>query len=228
MAKEDERSLARRDTGKDLGKPSSDIDIASTDLERIEDPELEDLLDILSQPTQALTTDDYLASIARRQEVVSKHLLRGGAERLRRFFELVKQRELTHPVKIDLSMLEISGKLLSGLYIPGANLEKLVVTESDLSGAFMIGASAIAMVGEGTIMRGAIATGVDFTDGVFPHADFSGGRFIGCRFINTVMTDVIVDEETNFTGSRFVGTYLRGTNLEKANTVGCTFRGLRR
>lgn len=34
MTHEDERSLARTDTERDLGKPSSDIDIASTDLKK--------------------------------------------------------------------------------------------------------------------------------------------------------------------------------------------------
>lgn len=228
MAKEDERSLARREGGREK-EVRSELDISSTDLETIQDPDLDELMEILSQPTQALSTDDYIASIARRQEVVSKHLLRGGADRLRRFFELVKQRDQSgHPVKLDLSMLEISGKLLSGLYLPGANLEKLIISDSDLTGSNLYAANLRQVVGAGAIMRGVIATGSVLTDAVFPGADFSGARLIGCTFINSVLTDVIVDRDTNLAGARFIGTHLGGTDIESANTVGATFRGIRR
>lgn len=98
-----------------------------------QDAEIDALIGLLSKPTEALTHEEYLDSIARRQEAVSKHLLRGGVETLRRFFERIRQRELRQPIRIDLSMIEVSGKLLSNLYLPGANLEKIIFTESDLN-----------------------------------------------------------------------------------------------
>ena len=52
--------------------------LSRSDLEIVRDPELEGLIDLLSEPTQALTANEYMASIAKRQEAVSKHLLRGG------------------------------------------------------------------------------------------------------------------------------------------------------
>lgn len=97
--------------------------LPNTELEILPDAQLDSLIGLLSRPTQALTAEEYLDSIAKRQEAVSKHLLRVGVDTLRRFFERIKQLEAKQPVKIDLSMLEISGKLLSGLYLPGANLE---------------------------------------------------------------------------------------------------------
>lgn len=198
------------------------------DIVRLPDAETEGLIDLLSRPTQALTSNAYLESIAKRQEAVNKHLLRGGADTLRRLFELIKQREEKMPVKLDLSMLEISGKVLSGLYLPGANLEKIIFTESDLMESNILAANLKASVANRAIMREVIATGADFTDAVMPHVDLSGARLIGCTFVNTIMTDVIVDRETNFAGARFVGTYLAGTDLSRANLTGATFRGIRR
>lgn len=198
------------------------------DIESLQDAEIDRLIEMLSRPTQALTADEYLDSIAKRQEAVSKHLLRGGVDTLRRFFERIRQLEDKQPIKIDLSMLEISGKLLSGLYLPGANLEKLIFTDSDLTGANLTAANLTAAVGIGAIMRGAIATGAKFTDAHIPDADLSGGRFIGCTFINANLTDIKVDKDTNFAGSRFIGTYLSGVNLSVANTTGAVFRGIRR
>jgi len=199
-----------------------------TDIELLRDAEIDTLIAMLSKPTQALTTDEYSDSIKKRQEAVNKHLFRGGVDTLRRFFERIRQLEEKQTIKIDLSMLEISGRLLSGLYLPAGHLEKLIFTDSDLTGANLTAANLTAAVGVGAIMRGVIATGAKFTDAVLPDADLSGGRFIGCTFINTDMTDVIVDRDTNFAGSRFIGTYLGGVNLSVTNTTGAVFRGIRR
>lgn len=111
---------------------------------------------MLSRPTQALTSEEYLESIAKRQEAVSKHLLRGGVDTLRRFFERIKQLEERRPLTIDLSMLEVSGRLLSGLYLPAANLEKLVFTESDLAGSNLTGSNLTGAVANtsGAVFRG--------------------------------------------------------------------------
>lgn len=229
MAKEDERSLARTEIGKDPEITGSGFDISHTDLEAIQDPELDELIELLSQPTRALTRDERNANIARRQEVFNKHLLSGGADKLRRFFALIKQRQQTQPVKLDLSMLEISGRLLTGLYLPGANLEGLVITESDLTGSNLSGANLKAVVGNGAIMRGVIATGADFTDAVFPKADFSGARLIGTTLINTYMQEVIVDKDTNLVGARLIGTFL-GDNQDLINITnhpGAIIRGIR-
>src|SRR5258708_1142661 len=84
------------------------------DIEVPQDPEIETLIALLSRPTEALTRDEYLDSIAKRQEAVEQHLLRGGVETLRRFFERIRQMEDRQPVRMDLSMLEFSGRLLSG------------------------------------------------------------------------------------------------------------------
>ncbi len=228
MTREDERSLERTEMGKDPETTGSGLDISNTDLETIQDPELDELIELLSQPTRALSRDERNASIARRQEVFNKHLLSGGADKLRRFFTVIKQRQQAQPVKLDLSMLEISGKLLTGLYLPGANLEGLVITESDLTGSNLSGANLKAVVGNGTIMRGVIATGANFTDAVFPNADFSGARLIGGTFVNTYLTDAIVDKDTNLVGARFIGTFLGDTDLNITNHPGAIFRGIRR
>lgn len=202
--------------------------IQHAEIEILQDIEINNLIELLSSPTQALTTEEYLGSIAKRQEAVSKHLLRGGVDTLRRFFERVRQLEGKQPIKIDLSMLQISGKLLSGLYLPGAYLEKLIFTDSDLTGANLTAANLTAAVGNGAIMRGVIATGAKFTDAVLVDADLSGGRFIGCTFINTILEDARVDKDTNFAGARFIGTYLSGVDLSITNTTGAVFRGIRR
>lgn len=197
-------------------------------IERIDDAIIDSLIELLSKPTQALTPEEYLDSIAKRQKAVDQHLIRGGADTLRRFFERIRQLEKKQPIRIDLSMLELSGKLLSGLYLPGANLEKLIITETDITGSNLEAANLNAAIANGVIMRGVVATGADLTDAVMPHADLSGARIIGGTFINTVMTNVIIDEETNLAGSRFIGTYLGGTDIAAANLTGAIFRGIRR
>lgn len=218
-----------KNEGKSLSASSvGGLVVPNAEIESLQDAEIDRLIEMLSRPTQALTADEYLQSMAKRQEAVDKHLLRGGAETLRRFFERVRHLEEKQPIKIDLSMLQISGKLLSGLYLPGANLGKLIFTDSDLTGANLTAANLTAAVGIGAIMRGAIATGAKFTDAVLVDADLSGGRFIGCTFINADLTDVIVDRDTNFAGSRFFGTHLNGVNLSITNTTGAVFRGIRR
>lgn len=215
--------------GKDVNASSSiSLDLPHAAIEPLQDAEINNLIELLSRSTQALTAEEYLDSIAKRQEAVNKHLLRGGVDTLRRFFERIKQLEGKQPIKIDLSMLEISGRLLSGLYLPGANLEKLIFTESDITGSNLTASKLIAAVANGVIMRGVIATGADFTDAILVRSDISGGRFIGCTFINTQMTDVIVDKDTNFAGARFIGTYLSGVDLSITNTTGAVFRGIRR
>lgn len=207
---------------------SISLDLPRVDIEPLQDVEIERLIEVLSRPTQALTAEEYLDSMAKRQEAVSKHLLRGGVETLRRFFERIRQQEAKQPIKIDLSMLQISGRLLSGLYLPGANLEKLIFTESDITGSNLTASKLMAAVANGAIMRGVIATGANFTDAVLTGADLSGGRFIGCYFINTDLTDIRVDRDTNFAGARFIGTYLSGVDLSVTNTTGAVFRGVRR
>ena len=202
--------------------------IPHTEIEIAQDAEIDNLIELLRRPTQALTAEEYVDSIAKRQEAVSKHLLRGGVDTLRRFFDRVRQLDEKQPIKIDLSMLEISGKLLSGLYLPAANLEKLIFTDSDITGANLTSSKLIAAVANRAIMRGVIANGADFTDAVLVRSDMSGGRFIGCTFINTQMTDVIVDKDTNFAGAIFIGTYLNGVDLSITNTTGAVFRGIRR
>lgn len=207
---------------------SINLDLPHAGIELLQDAEIDRLIVLLSRPTQALTAEEYVGNIEKRQEAVSKHLLRGGADTLRRFFERVRQLEEKQPIKIDLSMLEISGKLLSGLYLPAANLEKLVFTDSDLSGSNLCSANLNAAVANGAIMRGVIATGANFTDAVLPGADLSGGRFIGCTFTNTHLNDIKVDKDTNFVGAKFIGTYLNGVDLKVANISGAVFRGIRR
>ncbi len=207
---------------------SREIVVPHTEIERIDDAVIDSLIELLSKPTQALTPEEYLDSIAKRQKAVDQHLIIGGADTLRRFFERIRQLEKKQPVRIDLSMLELIGKLLGGLYLPGANLEKLILTETDITGSNLEAANLNAAVANGAIMRGVVATGADFTDAVMPHADLSGARIIGGTFVNTVMTNVIVDEETNFAGARFIGTYLGGTDIAAANLTGAIFRGIRR
>jgi uncharacterized protein YjbI with pentapeptide repeats len=207
---------------------SGGLVLPNTGIEILQDEEIDKLIVMLSRPTQALTADENLQSMAKRQEAVDKHLLRGGVETLMRFFERIRQLEGKQPIKIDLSMLQISGRLLSGLYLPGANLQRLIFTDSDITGSNLTGAKLNEAVASGAIMRGVIATGAHFTNAVLPDADLSGGRFIGCTFINTDMTDVIVDRDTNFAGSRFIGTYLGRVNLSVTNTTGAVFRGIRR
>lgn len=219
MAQEDERSLQRHGD-----EPVSE----ETGIEVIPDPEIDRLIKLLSQSTQALSTEEYVDSIAKRQETVSKYLLRGGPDTLRRFFERIRQMEIRQSVKLDLSMIDISGKILGGLYLPSANLQKLTFTESDLTGSFLIAADASEAVGAGSILRGVVAVGMKFDNAVMPDVDWSGGRFVGCSFVNTVMTGGKIDQETNFAGCRFIGTYISGTDLSPANRMGAIFRGLRR
>lgn len=208
--------------GKDVVVPSE------ASVERVIDPEIDNLIKLLSRPTQALTTEKYVDSIAKRQEAVSKFLLRGSAETLRKFFERIKQLEAKQPIKLDLSMLEVSGRVLGGLYLPGANLDKLIFTESDITGSDLTGAVLTEAVASRAIMRGAIAAGSNWSNAVIPGADMSGGRFVGSIFINTIMPDVIVDKDTNFAGAVFIGTYIGRTDLSITNTTGAIFRGLRR
>ena len=224
-----DQGIDPEDRGKSLSASSAGgLVLPHTDIEPLQDAEMDRLIEMLSRPTQALTTDEYSDSIAKRQYAVNQHLLRGGVETLRRFFERIRQLEEKQPVRIDLSMLEISGRLLSGLYLPGANLDKLIFTASDITGSDLTGSDLTAAVAIKAIMRGVIATGSDWTDAVIRGADMSGGRFIGCTFINTVMRNVVVDKDTNFAGSLFIGTYVGGTNLSIANTTGAVLRGIRR
>jgi uncharacterized protein YjbI with pentapeptide repeats len=204
------------------------ISSLGSEIERVNDPEIDNLIDLLSRPAQGLATEEYLDSIARRQEAVSKFLLRGSAETLRKLFERIKQWETKQPIKLDLSMLEISGRVLGGLYLPGANLDKLVFTESDITGSDLTGSILTEAVAPKAIMRGVIAAGSNWSNAVIPGADMSGGRFVGSIFINTIMPDVIVDKDTNFTGAVFIGTYIGRTDLSIAHTTGAIFRGLRR
>jgi uncharacterized protein YjbI with pentapeptide repeats len=197
-------------------------------LEVAPDTSIESLIQMLSRSTQALTTEEYVDSIRQRQEAVDKFLLRGGVETLRKFFDRIRQLEEKDTISLDLSMIEISGKILSGLYLPGANLDKLIFTESDISGSNLTGASLNEAVAPRAIMRGVIATGANFSNAVLPGVDMSGGRFVGGIFINTVMPDVIIDSSTNFAGALFIGTYIGRTDLSVANTAGAVFRGLRR
>ncbi len=200
----------------------------SSDLELPQDAVVENLIRLLSHSTQALTHEEYMDSTRKRQDAVDKFLIRGGVESLRRFFNRVKQLEEQESIKLDLSMLEISDKLLGGLYLPGANLEKLIFSMSDISGSDIRAARLTGVVATGAVMRGIIATGSNWTDAVAPGADASGGRFVGCRFINTDMTDWIVDRDTNFAGAIFISTYIGNMDLSVPNTVGAVFRGLRR
>lgn len=189
--------------------------------------DIDNLIALLRRPTQGLTTEEYFQNMAQRQEAVDKFLLRGGSEALSRLFAKVKQLEEREPVKLDLSMLELSNKLLGGLYAPGVNAEKLVFTMSDISGSDVRAGNFNAVVAPRSIMRGIIATGSDWTDAVIPRADLSGGRFIGSTFINTDMRGAIVNRDTNFTGAVFIGTYVGGVEMELANTAGAVFSGLR-
>lgn len=204
------------------------LSMRGAELEVPQDAVIEELIQLLSRPTQPLTTEAYGDSIRKRQEAVNAFLNRGGAETLRRLFERIKQVEAREPIKIDLSMLEVSGRILGDLYLPGANLEKLIFTDSDISGSNLHSANLTAAVATDAIMRGIIGTGSNWTNAVIPGADLSGARFVGARFINTDMTDVKVDEQTNFAGAKFVGTYLGRTDLSAANLVGAVFRGIRR
>lgn len=218
---------AQRGQGADESS-SGNLALPHTDIELLQDAEIDKLIELLSRPTQALTTEEYLESIARRQEAVNKHLFRGGSDTLRRFFERIRQLEGKQPIKLDLSMLEVSGRLLSGLYLPASNLEKLIFTDSDITGSNLTGANLYAAVASGAIMRAIVASGANFTDAIISESDLSGGRFIGCTFINTQMSNIKVDKDTNFAGSRFFGTYLNGVDLSMANTTGAVFRGIRR
>jgi len=77
------------------------------------------------------------------------------------------------------------------------------------------------------ILRGVIAAGAIFNNAIMTQADLAGGRFMGCTFVNTVMTDVKVDEQTNFAGAVFIGTYFGKADLSRTNTVGAIFRSLK-
>lgn len=193
-----------------------------------QDAEIDRLIQLFSKPTQALTHEEYRDSIRKRQDAVNKHLFRGGAETLRRFFERIRYLEERQSIKLDLSMLDVSDHILSGLYLPGANLEKLILTGSDITGSELTGANLSDSIATKAILRGVVAAGANFTNAIMPNADLSGGRFMGCIFLNTVMTDVILDEDTNFAGAWFVGSYLGTADLSRANTVGAIFRGLKR
>jgi uncharacterized protein YjbI with pentapeptide repeats len=197
-------------------------------IELVSDPEMDNLITLLSQPTQDLNKEEYDNSIAKRQEAVSKFLLRGSAKILERLVDKIKQLEAKRPVKLDLSTLEVSGKILSGLYLPGANLDKLIFTGSDISGSDITGSSLTEAVAPRAKMCGITATGSNWTSAVIPEADMCGGRFIGCVFINTVMSGIRVDRETNFAGALFIGTYLGHVDLSIPNMTGAVFRGIRR
>ncbi len=192
----------------------------------VTDKELAEVIALLSKSTQGLTRDEYLESTALRQDAVDRFLFRGGAQTIRRFFDILKQMRETSEVSLDLSMLDFNGKLLSDLYLPGANLEKIIITDSDFSGSNLHSANLTAAIGVNTIFRGADLRGANFTDGLFAGVDLSGARLMGCRFIRTDLTDAVVDPETNFAGSLFVGTFLRNTSLELGRTAGITTRGI--
>ncbi len=219
-----------------LPEPQGGLVVAQTDfvpsmdtnLDVPQDAEIDRLIEMLSKPSLALTREEHIDSIRKRQDAVNQHLFRGGAETLRRFFERVRYMDEKQSIKLDFSMLDMSEKILSGLYLPGANLEKLIITLSDLTGSELTGANLTDSIATRAIFRGVVAAGADFTNAVMPSADFSSGRFMGCTFINTVMPNVIVDERTNFAGAIFIGAYLGRADLSRTNTVGAVFRGLKR
>ena len=192
-----------------------------------QDAEIDRLIEMLSQPTQGLTYEEYTDSIRKRQEAVDQRLFRCGVETLRRFFERIRYFEEKRSVKPDLSMLDFSGKILSGLYLPGANLEKLIITGADVTGGELTGANLSDSIATMAILRGVIAAGAIFNNAIMTQADLAGGRFMGCTFVNTVMTDVKVDEQTNFAGAVFIGTYFGKADLSRTNTVGAIFRSLK-
>jgi hypothetical protein len=199
-----------------------------SDIELPRDAQIDNLIALLSRPTEGLTDLEYRENTDKRQDAVNKFLVRGGSEGLRRLFGRVKQLEQRESLKLDLSMLEVSGRILSGLYLPGANLEKLIFTLSDISGSELTAARLVAVLAPRSIMRGVIAPGTDWTDGIIPKADMSGGRFIASDFTNTDMTGAIVDRDTNFAGAIFIGTKLGGVDMSLPNTTGAVFRGIRR
>jgi hypothetical protein len=213
-------STARKETGV---VPRNNAEL----LVRARDKEIDGLIALLSKPTQALTSDEYLESIAKRQEAVNRFLVRGGADTVRRLFDRIRDYEKKSPIRLDLSMLEMSGRLLGALHLPDANLEKWIFTDSDITGSNLYGANLTEAVAPRAIMRRVVATGSNWENAVIPKADLSGARFIGATFENTVMTDVIVSPETNFAGALFIGTHLGRTDLSQANTVGAVFRGIR-
>ncbi|MFI5265218.1 MAG: pentapeptide repeat-containing protein [Candidatus Levyibacteriota bacterium] len=208
--------------------PSSPQEAAETRNRLALPRDIDNLLALLRKPTHVLTSDESFASMVQRQETVNKFLLRGGAEALSNLFTRIKQIEEKETIKLDLSMLELSDKLLGGLYLPGVNAEKLVFSLSDISGSDIRAGNFTAAVATRAIMRGVIATGSDWTDAVIPRADLSGGRFVGGTFVNTDMRGAIVDRDTNFVGAVFIGTYVGGVDLSIANTAGAVFKGIRR
>lgn len=192
--------------------------------------QIDELIALLSKPTQQLNRDEYLQSLAARQQAVDKFLFRGGSDKLRDFFDRIRQLEdrVGAAIALDLSMLDLNGKLLTDLYLPGANLEKIIITDSDLTNANLHSANLTGAIGVNSILRGADLRGAKFVDGLFAGVDLTDARAMGARFINTDLTDAKLDKSTNFAGSVFIGTYLRGTNLELANIPGITVRGVRR
>lgn len=222
---EDGRSLQQGPEEQKNPNSEGSLVPSESGIESILVPEIDDLIKILSRPARALTGDELDDSIRKRQEAVDTHLFRGGPEILTLLFERIKQIEARQkqPIKIDLSMLNMSEKILSGLYLPAANLRRLLFVDSDLTGSTLTEA-----VAPRAIMRGIIATGSNWSNAIIPGADMSGGRFVGSLFINTVMPDVIIDKDTNFAGAIFVGAYIGRTDLSIANTTGAIFRGIRR
>jgi uncharacterized protein YjbI with pentapeptide repeats len=193
------------------------------------DSEINNLIALLSRSTQALSQEEYFDSMVKRQEAVDKFLVRGGSESVRRLFQRIKQIEESEgrTIKLDLSMLEISGKLLGDLYLPGANLEKLIFSLTDISGSNIQGSRLVEAVAPRATMRNINAKGTNWTDAIAPGADASGSAFIGSRFINTDMNEWIVDRQTNFAGCVFINVYAAGVDFSIPNTVGAVFRGIR-
>ena len=70
---------------------SGGLALPRTDIEPLQDPEIDKIIEMLRAPVQALTTDEHSDSMKKRQEAVDKHLLRGGVDTLRKFFERIKQ-----------------------------------------------------------------------------------------------------------------------------------------
>lgn len=199
-------------------------------MEQVKDPEIEELIDLFREPLRAVQVEEYLEGIQKRQDAMSKYLLAGGPRMLERFFAEVKlkERKENKRIKLDLSRLDLSGKILSGVYLPGANLERVTITESELVGADLTAANLNEVVALGAKLTGVIATGANFTSAVLPDADLRGGRFVGCDFTNAILTNVKIDAETNFAGSKFVGAFLDGTDLSPANKMGAIFRGVKK
>lgn len=195
-------------------------------LEVVRDPGINELIELLRKPRQAVDREEELAEIAQRQDSVDRFFVSGGSQTIRRFFDEVRRMEKREPsIKLDLSMLTLSDKHINGLYLRGANLEGLVFTMSNISGSDLESATLNYAVAPGAIMLGITATGADWSNAVVPDADVRGSKFIGGTFVGTDMRNWIVDEATIFTGARILGCKTRGIDWARANTTGTVFRG---